>query len=269
MPIVFLTLACLLWGLSFPLIKALHLEQAARLPEASTWFLAAWLQVARFGLAALLLIPLLARRGIPGRLEIHQGLIAWWDQTVDSEGESVAAQKLSKAFERMTEVGARLTGTPFNGVKDIVRIYDNATGNMNPIDRRDVMAHVLRNHNQLASLDGELTSGERTQTGTQAVGSAFRALRLHTLGQEPTQESVRLFQRAVNERQRLGQRVDRDAFTRLIVARYRRFEEMSQDERLDRRSQNLINDMLRERDMLLQALDEVYDRVVVETNNEE
>lgn len=75
MPIVFLTLACLLWGLSFPLIKALHLEQAARIPEASTWFLAAWLQVARFGLAALLLIPLLARRGIPGRLEIHQGLI--------------------------------------------------------------------------------------------------------------------------------------------------------------------------------------------------
>lgn len=75
MPLFFLTLACLLWGLSFPLIKALHLEQAARLPDAPTWFLAAWLQVARFGLAGILLIPLLARRGIPNRREIHQGLI--------------------------------------------------------------------------------------------------------------------------------------------------------------------------------------------------
>jgi drug/metabolite transporter (DMT)-like permease len=75
MPIFFLTLTCLLWGLSFPLIKALQLEQATRLPEASSWFLAAWLQVARFGMAAGLLIPLVAKLGRPTRLELRQGLI--------------------------------------------------------------------------------------------------------------------------------------------------------------------------------------------------
>ncbi len=75
MPVFFLMIACLLWGLSFPLIKALQLEQMARMPEAETWFLAAWLQVARFGLAALLMIPLMIRRGVPTRMEIRQGLV--------------------------------------------------------------------------------------------------------------------------------------------------------------------------------------------------
>ena len=45
MPAIFLILACALWGLSFPLVKALHLEQSARLPEASSLFLAAWMNV--------------------------------------------------------------------------------------------------------------------------------------------------------------------------------------------------------------------------------
>ncbi len=79
MPLVFLTLACLFWGLSFPLIKALQLEQAGRLPDAPTWFLAAWLQVSRFGLAALLLVPPMLRRGRPTRGEVGQGIAvgAW------------------------------------------------------------------------------------------------------------------------------------------------------------------------------------------------
>jgi drug/metabolite transporter (DMT)-like permease len=75
MPVLFLILACLLWGLSFPLIKALHLEQSVRLPEMPSWLLAAWLQVARFGMAALLLIPLMIRRGLPTRMELRQGLL--------------------------------------------------------------------------------------------------------------------------------------------------------------------------------------------------
>lgn len=74
MPVFFLIIACLLWGLSFPLIKALQLEQGVRLPDVESWFLAAWLQVARFGLAAVLLVPLMVRRGVPTRMEVRQGL---------------------------------------------------------------------------------------------------------------------------------------------------------------------------------------------------
>ena len=75
MPAFFLILACALWGLSFPLIKALHFEQAGRLPEAGSEFLTAWLQLMRFALGALLLLPVAFRRGLPTRLEIRQG--AW------------------------------------------------------------------------------------------------------------------------------------------------------------------------------------------------
>lgn len=73
MPVLFLVLACVLWGLSFPLIKALHLDQAARLPEASSAFLSAWMQVARFGLGALLLAPVMARSRKITRGECRQG----------------------------------------------------------------------------------------------------------------------------------------------------------------------------------------------------
>jgi drug/metabolite transporter (DMT)-like permease len=69
-----LILACALWGLSFPLIKALDMEQNARLPGASGVFFAAWLQMARFGLAALILLPLAVRLR-PTRCELVQG--AW------------------------------------------------------------------------------------------------------------------------------------------------------------------------------------------------
>ncbi len=79
MAVFFLILTCALWGLSFPVVKALHLEQATRLPEATSGFLSAWMQVARFGMAALLLAPFVARGGLPTRLELRQGLwIALW-----------------------------------------------------------------------------------------------------------------------------------------------------------------------------------------------
>lgn len=79
MAVLALILACVLWGVSFPLVKALHIEQSARLPEASSMFLAAWLQVARFFVAGLLLLPFLAKLGRPSRLEFRQGLwLALW-----------------------------------------------------------------------------------------------------------------------------------------------------------------------------------------------
>ena len=79
MPVLLLILACVLWGLSFPLVKALHLEQTARVPGASSLFLAAWLQTARFGLGALILVPFIAGRNAPTPREIRQALVlACW-----------------------------------------------------------------------------------------------------------------------------------------------------------------------------------------------
>ncbi len=64
-----------LWGLSFPLAKALAISQAAALPGASTWFFTATTLVVRFGIAAAVL-ALLARRapGAVSRREWSQGL---------------------------------------------------------------------------------------------------------------------------------------------------------------------------------------------------
>jgi len=79
MPVLLLVLACVLWAVSFPLVKALHLEQTGRLPDASSLFLAAWMQAARFGMGALLLLPFIVLKNRPNKNEIHQGLqIALW-----------------------------------------------------------------------------------------------------------------------------------------------------------------------------------------------
>ncbi len=79
MPVFFLILTCALWAISFPMVKALHLEQSARLPDASTLFLAAWQQLARFGLGAAMMLPFLNFRQRPSRNEIEQGLmLAFW-----------------------------------------------------------------------------------------------------------------------------------------------------------------------------------------------
>lgn len=79
MPVLFLILACILWAVSFPLVKALHLEQSARLPGVTSFFLASWMQVARFGLAALMLLPFVTGRQRPTRNEVRQGLVlAFW-----------------------------------------------------------------------------------------------------------------------------------------------------------------------------------------------
>ncbi len=79
MPVLFLIVACILWSVSFPLIKALHLEQAGRLPDASSLFLAAWMQAARFSMGALILLPLVIISQRPNKNEIRQGLrLALW-----------------------------------------------------------------------------------------------------------------------------------------------------------------------------------------------
>ncbi|GAA5131055.1 DMT family transporter [Luteolibacter yonseiensis] len=79
MPALLLILACALWGVSFPLVKALHLEQTARIPAATSLFLASWMQTARFGLGALMLLPFVFGKSRPTANEIRQGLvIALW-----------------------------------------------------------------------------------------------------------------------------------------------------------------------------------------------
>jgi drug/metabolite transporter (DMT)-like permease len=79
MPTIFLIIACAFWALSFPLVKALQLEQSSRLPGISTVFLASWIQFARFSMAALILLPFVLGINRPTRVEIQQGLaIAFW-----------------------------------------------------------------------------------------------------------------------------------------------------------------------------------------------
>jgi drug/metabolite transporter (DMT)-like permease len=79
MPVFFLILACALWGLSFPIVRALHFEQSSRLADTDSGFFAAWMQMARFGIGALLLLPFVISGGIATRSEVRQGLLlAFW-----------------------------------------------------------------------------------------------------------------------------------------------------------------------------------------------
>jgi drug/metabolite transporter (DMT)-like permease len=79
MALLFLILACALWGLSFPLMKALNFEQVSRMPGASSVFLSSWLQCARFFCAAILLLPFVMRRNAISKMECSQGLqLAFW-----------------------------------------------------------------------------------------------------------------------------------------------------------------------------------------------
>ncbi|GAA5477770.1 DMT family transporter [Haloferula helveola] len=79
MPAFFLILACALWGLSFPVIKAIQFEQATRMDDAGSAFLAAWLQVARFLVAGLLLLPFVLRMPKVSSAELRQGiLLGFW-----------------------------------------------------------------------------------------------------------------------------------------------------------------------------------------------
>lgn len=78
MPVIALLLASALWGLSFPLLKALQLEQVSRLPGGSSEFFSAWILTVRFALSAALLLPWVVKMR-PTRNEIRQGLaIALW-----------------------------------------------------------------------------------------------------------------------------------------------------------------------------------------------
>lgn len=71
-----LLVANLLWGLSFPLIKAIvHAHQLA-VPESSTWFITAYTVAPRFLIATVVLLVLLSSRlGSFTRLEYKQGLL--------------------------------------------------------------------------------------------------------------------------------------------------------------------------------------------------
>jgi len=70
-----LVLATAFWGLSFPATKALELAQQKLLPGGSSWFVASLCIVYRFGIAALILLPLSARTlDRFNRLELEQGV---------------------------------------------------------------------------------------------------------------------------------------------------------------------------------------------------
>ncbi len=70
-----LLLATALWGLSFPVMKSLGIEQQKLLPDASTWFFTSLGVMYRFGIAGVIL-ALFAFRDLKriSRLELEQGL---------------------------------------------------------------------------------------------------------------------------------------------------------------------------------------------------
>ncbi len=70
-----LILATPCWALSFPVMKALELEQQRLLPGADTWFLTALGVMIRFGISGLLMLPFVIRTGRFTRREIEQGLL--------------------------------------------------------------------------------------------------------------------------------------------------------------------------------------------------
>src|SRR5258708_1175918 len=71
-----LILATPCWAVSFPVTKALVLEQHLLLPAAGTWFLRGVEVMVGFGVAGLLLFPLLLFRGqMISRRELEQGIV--------------------------------------------------------------------------------------------------------------------------------------------------------------------------------------------------
>jgi drug/metabolite transporter (DMT)-like permease len=73
--LLMLVLATLYWGISFPVIKALTLLNRLLIPDAGSWFLAAWVLAPRFVLAAVLMLVLQRRgSGRPTRNEWRQGI---------------------------------------------------------------------------------------------------------------------------------------------------------------------------------------------------
>jgi drug/metabolite transporter (DMT)-like permease len=74
--IAMLLLATPCWAISFPVMKALALEQANLLPGAGTWFFTALGVTIRFGSAGLLLLPVLIfLRQSFSRRELEQGIV--------------------------------------------------------------------------------------------------------------------------------------------------------------------------------------------------
>src|SRR5262245_61369679 len=70
-----LVLATVLWGISFPTMKALAMTQLPLVGTDGSWFIASLCVVYRFGIAALVMLLVSARSlGTMTRLEVAQGL---------------------------------------------------------------------------------------------------------------------------------------------------------------------------------------------------
>jgi len=97
MPVFLLIIACALWGVSFPLVKALHLEQSARMPGVSSLFLASWMQFARFGLSAVMLLPFLigGRRPTAGEIRQETTLAVWGGAGMWAQADGLAYTEAS------------------------------------------------------------------------------------------------------------------------------------------------------------------------------
>jgi drug/metabolite transporter (DMT)-like permease len=74
--VLMLLLATLLWGVSFPLVKAIALAHAAVLPASGTWFITAGTIAPRFLLGSAVLLLVLAKKlRTFTRLELRQGAL--------------------------------------------------------------------------------------------------------------------------------------------------------------------------------------------------
>jgi drug/metabolite transporter (DMT)-like permease len=67
-----LVVACFFWGLGFPLVKAFTMAASTLDPSVSTWFVAAFMVVVRFAVAAVAVAIWI--RTLPARRELEQGL---------------------------------------------------------------------------------------------------------------------------------------------------------------------------------------------------
>ena len=97
-----LILATPCWALSFPVMKALALEQHRLLPNAGSWFFTSLGVMIRFGVAGLLLLPLLlrGREKISGR-ELEQGIaLALFGGAKNGDGKLAAGLGVQHAVAR-------------------------------------------------------------------------------------------------------------------------------------------------------------------------
>jgi drug/metabolite transporter (DMT)-like permease len=129
-----LVCTCALWGLSFPVMKALGLHLSAQSPGISTWFVAATTVVVRFGSGTLVLA--LAGVVVPTKLEIKQAVLlgvfsgAGMLLQMDALNFSPASTSafLTQGYIVILPVAAALSARAWPQLKTVVCVLVSATG---------------------------------------------------------------------------------------------------------------------------------------------